>query len=60
MLCDITAAEGQSMTLVITDVEGSTELWEWDHETMMQVVAQALQLPMQMKAGLLLLRVVHG
>ena len=31
------AAEGQPMTVVMTDVEGSTELWEWDHETMLQV-----------------------
>lgn len=31
------ADEGQSMTLVVTDVEGSTELWEWDNEVMMQV-----------------------
>ena len=31
------ADEGQSVTLVITDVEGSTELWEWDQDSMMQV-----------------------
>ena len=29
--------EGQLITLVMTDVEGSTELWEWDHHTMLQV-----------------------
>lgn len=31
------AAEGQPLTLVMTDVEGSTELWEWNHEAMLQV-----------------------
>ena len=30
-------AEGQPLTLVCTDVEGSTELWEWDNLTMMGV-----------------------
>lgn len=24
----------QQVTLVVTDVEGSTELWEWDHNVM--------------------------
>lgn len=28
------AGEGQPVTLVCTDVEGSTELWEWDKEAM--------------------------
>ena len=31
------AGEGQPLTLVCTDVEGSTELWEWDNEAMMLV-----------------------
>ena len=33
------AAEGQPLTLVCTDVEGSTELWEWDNSAMMAVRA---------------------
>ena len=31
------AGEGDPLTLVCTDVEGSTELWEWDNEAMMLV-----------------------
>ena len=31
------AGNGQPLTLVCTDVEGSTELWEWDNEAMMLV-----------------------
>ena len=27
------------MTLVCTDVEGSTELWEWDHKAMMDAIS---------------------
>ena len=33
-------AEGKPVTLVCTDVEGSTELWEWDKDAMNE--AQAL------------------
>ena len=33
------AGEGQPLTLVCTDVEGSTELWEWDTAAMLQAVA---------------------
>ena len=29
---------GKAITLVLTDVEGSTELWEWDTELMSQAV----------------------
>ena len=31
--------EGQPVTLVCTDVEGSTELWEWDTHTMVEAFA---------------------
>ena len=31
------AGEGDPVTLVCTDVEGSTELWEWDSAAMMLV-----------------------
>ena len=31
------AGEGDPLTLVCTDVEGSTELWEWDNSAMMTV-----------------------
>ena len=31
------AGEGDPLTLVCTDVEGSTELWEWDNSSMMTV-----------------------
>ena len=34
------AGEGKPATLVLTDIEGSTELWEWDASVMME--AQAL------------------
>ena len=34
----ICAAEGQPVTLVATDIEGSTELWEWDKASMMEAV----------------------
>ena len=27
------------MTLVCTDVEGSTEMWEWDHKAMMDAIS---------------------
>ena len=33
------AGDGQPLTLVCTDVEGSTELWEWDTTAMLQAVA---------------------
>ena len=32
------AGEGKPLTLVMTDVEGSTELWEWDRASMMDAV----------------------
>ena len=32
------AEEGKALTLVLTDVEGSTELWEWDHAAMMEAI----------------------
>jgi hypothetical protein len=32
--CAVTAAALLQVTLVITDVEGSTELWEWDYGVM--------------------------
>ena len=35
----VCAAEGQPLTLVCTDVEGSTELWEWDSQTMMAAIS---------------------
>lgn len=31
---DVCAEEGRTVCLVSTDVEGSTELWEWDREAM--------------------------
>ena len=31
------AGPGEPMALVCTDVEGSTELWEWDNEAMLPV-----------------------
>ena len=31
------AVEGEALTLVCTDVEGSTELWEWDNAAMLDV-----------------------
>ena len=31
------AGFGEPLTLVCTDVEGSTELWEWDNSSMMLV-----------------------
>ena len=33
------AAEGKPATLVCTDVEGSTELWEWDNTAMTEAQA---------------------
>ena len=36
LVCAMCAGEGQPMSLVVTDVEGSTELWEWNHNVMMQ------------------------
>ena len=33
------AAEGSKVTLVSTDVEGSTELWEWDKDTLSDAFA---------------------
>ena len=32
------AGEGKPATLVLTDIEGSTELWEWDAVTMMTAI----------------------
>jgi class 3 adenylate cyclase len=32
------AHPGKAITLVLTDVEGSTELWEWDTEVMSQSI----------------------
>lgn len=32
------AGEGKPVTLVSTDVEGSTELWEWDKAAMMEAI----------------------
>ena len=34
----MTAAES-SVTLVCTDVEGSTEMWEWDNKAMMDAIS---------------------
>ena len=34
----LSAAVGKPLTLVMTDVEGSTELWEWDRLTMMEAI----------------------
>ena len=33
------AGEGRPTTLVLTDVESSTELWEWDRVSMMEAIA---------------------
>ena len=33
------AGEGKPATLVLTDIEGSTELWEWDAGSMMLAVS---------------------
>jgi hypothetical protein len=33
-------ALGQPVTLVLTDIEGSTEMWEWDTEIAAQVGAR--------------------
>lgn len=30
---------GQPLTLVATDVEGSTDLWEWDRAAMMEAIS---------------------
>ena len=35
------AGQGAPLTLVCTDVEGSTELWEWDRDAMLKVKAPA-------------------
>lgn len=31
--------KGQPLTLVATDVEGSTDLWEWDKQAMMEAIS---------------------
>ena len=36
---ELAAGQGAPLTLVCTDVEGSTELWEWDRDAMLQVKA---------------------
>lgn len=33
------AGDGKPATLVLTDVESSTELWEWDRVTMMEAIS---------------------
>lgn len=33
------AAKGEPLTLVATDVEGSTDLWEWDKQAMMEAIS---------------------
>ena len=33
-----TAGLNKPLTLVMTDVEGSTELWEWDRVVMMEAI----------------------
>lgn len=33
------AGDGRPATLVLTDVEASTELWEWDRLCMMEAIA---------------------
>ena len=33
------AGDGKPATLVLTDVEASTELWEWDRVTMMEAIS---------------------
>lgn len=33
------AGKGEPLTLVATDVEGSTDLWEWDKESMMEAIS---------------------
>ena len=46
------AGEGQPLTLVCTDVEGSTELWEWDNEAMMLVRRENIYSPVGSSAQL--------
>ena len=36
--CGDPAGEGKPATLVLTDIEGSTELWEWDSDAMMEAL----------------------
>ena len=33
------AGKGEPLTLVATDVEGSTDLWEWDKDSMMEAIS---------------------
>ena len=40
-MLEVAAGQGDPLTLVCTDVEGSTELWEWDRDAMLQVKALA-------------------
>ena len=37
--CLPVAGDGKPATLVLTDVESSTELWEWDRVTMMEAIS---------------------
>lgn len=52
---------GEPLTLVMTDVEGSTELWEWDQAIVMQVLTNMKQgAPCGADAQLALLNLLDG